>query len=70
MEVLLADARAAGCREAWVLTDRSNEPAIRLYEASGGQETPGDHLMFSFPLRGSGGQVRRRDRIRTSKHRI
>lgn len=50
MEVLLADARAAGCRESWVLTDRDNEAAMRLYESVGGRQTPGNHVMFSFDL--------------------
>jgi ribosomal protein S18 acetylase RimI-like enzyme len=50
MDLLLADARAAGCRELWVLTDRDNEPAMRLYESVGGRQTPGNHVMFSFDL--------------------
>jgi ribosomal protein S18 acetylase RimI-like enzyme len=45
----LEDARASGCREAWVLTDRANQPAMRLYEAAGG-EASGDHVMFTFRL--------------------
>ena len=45
----LEDARAWGCREAWVLTDRANQPAMRLYEAAGG-EASGDHVMFTFRL--------------------
>ena len=45
----LEDARALGCREAWVLTDRANHPAMRLYEAAGG-EASGDHVMFTFRL--------------------
>jgi ribosomal protein S18 acetylase RimI-like enzyme len=50
MDALLEAARRAGCHEAWVLTDRSNEAALRLYAAAGGHETPGDHVMFTFPL--------------------
>ena len=46
----LEEARAAGCSEAWVLTDRSNQAAMRLYEAGGG-EASGDHVMFTFRLR-------------------
>ena len=49
LESTLEDARASGCREAWVLTDRSNHPAMRLYE-SGGGEASGDHVMFTFRL--------------------
>ena len=45
----LEDARASGCREAWVLTDRSNQAAMRLYE-SGGGEASVDHVMFTFRL--------------------
>ena len=47
----LEDARASGCREAWVLTDRANQAAMRLYE-SGGGEASGDHVMFTFRLHG------------------
>ena len=47
----LDEARAAGCREAWVLTDRSNHAAMRLYE-SGGGEASVDHVMFTFHLNG------------------
>ena len=50
LECTLEDARAFGCREAWVLTDRSNQPAMRLYE-SGGGEASGDHVMFTFRLK-------------------
>jgi aminoglycoside 6'-N-acetyltransferase I len=42
--------RAAGCHQAWVLTDRSNAAAMRLYNAVGGYEAPGDAVMFEFPL--------------------
>jgi ribosomal protein S18 acetylase RimI-like enzyme len=48
LEAMLEAARAANCREAWVLTDRSNEAAMRLYASAGGQDTPGDHVMFTF----------------------
>ena len=46
----LEDARAAGCSEAWVLTDRTNQAAMQLYEAVGGDPS-GDHVMFTFRLR-------------------
>jgi aminoglycoside 6'-N-acetyltransferase I len=42
--------RAAGCREAWVLTDRSNTAAMRLYQGLGGVEARGETVMFEFPL--------------------
>jgi ribosomal protein S18 acetylase RimI-like enzyme len=50
LEATLESARAAGCREAWVLTDRSNQAAMRLYAAGGGEVAEGDHVMFTFPL--------------------
>jgi ribosomal protein S18 acetylase RimI-like enzyme len=43
-------ARELGCREAWVLTDRTNPAAMRLYAAVGGIEAPQDPVMFSFRL--------------------
>lgn len=49
LEFTLEDARASGCGEAWVLTDRTNQAAMRLYE-SGGGEASGDHVMFTFRL--------------------
>ncbi|MFW6197410.1 MAG: N-acetyltransferase family protein [Myxococcota bacterium] len=39
----------AGCAEAWVLTDRSNEPAMHLYASAGGEPTA-DVVMFTFSL--------------------
>jgi ribosomal protein S18 acetylase RimI-like enzyme len=42
--------REAGCEQAWVLTDRTNTAAMRLYAKAGGEEGPQDHVMFSFPL--------------------
>jgi aminoglycoside 6'-N-acetyltransferase I len=45
---LLAHADALGCREAWVLTERDNLPAMALYESTGGREAPDDVVMFSF----------------------
>jgi aminoglycoside 6'-N-acetyltransferase I len=48
---MLALARALGCHEAWVLTNRANAPAMRLYAACGGSEADEPGLtMFSFPL--------------------
>ena len=51
LQCTLDEARTAGCREAWVLTDRSNHAAMRLYDAGGG-EASGDHVMFTFRLDG------------------
>ena len=46
---ILETARGIGCGEAWVLTDRSNIAAMRLYSSSGGTE-PSDQVMYTFPL--------------------
>jgi ribosomal protein S18 acetylase RimI-like enzyme len=46
---LLEHGKALGCSEAWVLTDRDNAPAVRLYMAAGGGQGS-DHVMFSFEL--------------------
>jgi aminoglycoside 6'-N-acetyltransferase I len=50
MQALLEAARSAGCSEAWVLTERSNKPAIRLYKVVGGEEEKEEIVMFSFKL--------------------
>jgi aminoglycoside 6'-N-acetyltransferase I len=50
LHALLALARDLGCAEAWVLTDRENTAAMRLYTAAGSAETPTDHVMFTFRL--------------------
>jgi aminoglycoside 6'-N-acetyltransferase I len=42
--------RALGCRQAWVLTERSNTAAINLYLAAGGAEADDETVMFVFPL--------------------
>jgi aminoglycoside 6'-N-acetyltransferase I len=47
---LLEHADALGCREAWVLTERDNLPAMALYESAGGREAPDDVVMFSFDV--------------------
>lgn len=51
MEAVLDEARRQGCVEAWVLTNRSNTPAMRLYASSGGNEAEDDDIvMFEFDL--------------------
>jgi ribosomal protein S18 acetylase RimI-like enzyme len=42
--------RRLGCAEAWVLTERSNEAAMRLYTSSGGEAATQDAVMFTFHL--------------------
>lgn len=45
---MLEHARGLGCSEAWVLTDRANSRAMRLYASLGGEEAPEDTVMFTF----------------------
>jgi ribosomal protein S18 acetylase RimI-like enzyme len=49
---VFAVAQGLGCVEAWVLTDRENTAAMRLYAAAGSTEAPTDHVMFTFRLDG------------------
>lgn len=49
LAALLAAAKPLGCAEAWVLTDRANAAAMRLYSAAGAT-APSDHVMFTFRL--------------------
>ena len=49
LRAMLETARRMGCAEAWVLTDRQNIPAMRLYSSSGGTE-PSDQVMYTFRL--------------------
>lgn len=44
-------ARRQNCREIFVLTDRKNAAAIRLYEKTGGKEDGGDCMMFVYSLK-------------------
>jgi aminoglycoside 6'-N-acetyltransferase I len=45
---LLDVGRQHGCTEAWVLTERANAPAMRLYASCGGRET--EAVVFTFKL--------------------
>jgi ribosomal protein S18 acetylase RimI-like enzyme len=47
---LFTVARGLGCAEAWVLTDRENTAAMRLYAAAGSTTAPTDHVMSTFRL--------------------
>jgi aminoglycoside 6'-N-acetyltransferase I len=42
--------RALGCSQAWVLTDRDNTAAMRLYASVGGDPGTREHVMFDFRL--------------------
>jgi ribosomal protein S18 acetylase RimI-like enzyme len=50
VETLLQHGRSLGCREAWVLTNRSNEAAMRLYASTGGEASSDHEVMFTFQL--------------------
>jgi GNAT superfamily N-acetyltransferase len=54
LQSLLNLGRELGCAEAWVLTERGNNAAMRLYSGSGGIEAPTDQVMFTFRLTSSG----------------
>jgi ribosomal protein S18 acetylase RimI-like enzyme len=50
LRAVFEEARRVGCAVAWVLTDRENTAAMRLYAAAGKAEEPTDHVMFNFDL--------------------
>jgi ribosomal protein S18 acetylase RimI-like enzyme len=50
MQAVLEEAKRSGCTEAWVLTERTNIPAMAMYTSSGGEETLPDPTMFTFRL--------------------
>lgn len=50
MKEMLQLGRQLGCKNAWVLTDRGNEPANRLYQSAGGQVGEEDTVMYEFNL--------------------
>jgi GNAT superfamily N-acetyltransferase len=50
LQCVLDLARGLGFGEAWVLTERENEAAMRLYSTAAGPEAPTDSVMFDFPL--------------------
>lgn len=50
LDTLLEAARKQGCREAWIVTDPSNAPAMRLYSRVSGKEAARDQVMFTFRL--------------------
>jgi ribosomal protein S18 acetylase RimI-like enzyme len=50
LRMLLDVGRALGCTQAWVLTDRDNIAAMRLYASVGGDPGTREHVMFDFKL--------------------
>ncbi len=50
MQEILNLGRGLSCKNAWVLTDRSNGPANRLYRSAGGQIGKEDTVMYEFEL--------------------
>ena len=52
LEVLFKLAVSLGCSEAWVLTERQNEVAHRLYSSVGGRRSE-DPVMYTFSLDGA-----------------
>jgi ribosomal protein S18 acetylase RimI-like enzyme len=52
LAAILEAGQKAGCGEAWVLTDRSNAAAVRLYAGMGGREAARDQVMFTFRMNG------------------
>jgi len=52
VRLLLEQARALGCTEAWVLTDAENRTAQRMYRAAGANAEAAQAIMFTLPLEG------------------
>ena len=48
MSEMLRMGKGLDCVNAWVLTDRSNTAANRLYKSAGGQVAEGDTVMYEF----------------------
>ena len=49
IEALLAWCREQGVMKTWVITDRSNEPAMRLYARTGARPDAGEDVVFVWP---------------------
>jgi ribosomal protein S18 acetylase RimI-like enzyme len=50
LDALFEVGEGLGCRQAWVLTDRSNVAAMRLYQSVVNADPPEDTVMFTFHL--------------------
>lgn len=55
LAAMFEHARKRGCRQAWVLTERSNAMGLGLYRAVGGVEATDEVVMFEIQLDGSAG---------------
>ncbi len=53
LAAMFALGRSLGCREAWVLTEGDNAPALGLYQQVGGTRSRGETVLVSFALDGS-----------------
>ena len=51
MQAILEEAKRSGCREVWVLTDRTNLSAMAMYKSAGGEETLPDSVMFTYKIK-------------------
>ena len=50
LKEMFAIAKSLDCNQAWVLTERSNIPAMGLYTSVAESEAPEDTVMFTFNL--------------------
>lgn len=57
LRAIFRTASDLGCGEAWVLTNRSNTPAMKLYASVDGSEDPEDTVMFTFRFPDAGSQA-------------
>lgn len=51
LQKMFAIAKSLDCNQAWVLTERSNVPAMGLYASVVESEAPEDTVMFTFNLK-------------------
>lgn len=51
MRAIVEEAKRSGCSEVWVLTERTNLPAMAMYKSTGGEETLPDPVMFTYKLK-------------------
>jgi len=50
LQAMLDNAKQSGCKEAWVLTERTNLAAMSMYRSVGGVESLPDPTMLTFTL--------------------